>query len=145
MATTQSRFEADVLEALNGIRDQFPAWTETIQLGIAGAVVNFGGGVAITRTVEAPTGYKGRVVGVAVYRNSVTFTAGGSVDVGTTANKAAYYTGGLIPTGTAPQHPEGTFNGYIPGGRDFVITMNPTTNTPTGQAAASVTIEWYEE
>ena len=140
-----TKFENAVLAALNAVRDVAPVWVETIQLGIAGAVVDFGTGVAITRTVGAPVGYKGKVVGVAVYRNSETFTDGASIDVGTTATDDYYYTGGAIPTGTTATHPEGTHNRYIPGGENFVITMQPTTNTPTGQSAASVTIAWYQE
>lgn len=142
---SNTKFEADVLAALNAIRDLAPVWTETIQLGVAGAVVDFGTGAALTRTIEAPVGYKGKVMGVALVRNAETFTAGASIDVGTADNAEAYYTGGAIATGTAAQHPAGTFNDYIPGGEDFIVTMNPSTGTPTGQAAASITINWYQE
>lgn len=137
-----AKFERDVLSALSGLRDALPVWTETLQLGVAGAVVDFGTGSAITRTIEAPAGYKGKVVSVSVYRNAEVFTAGASVDVGTSADQDKYYTGGAIAASSASQHPAGTFNDYIPGGEDFVVTLNPAGGTPTGQAAASVTILW---
>lgn len=140
-----TKYESDVLNALSAIRDMLPSWTETIQLGVAGAVVDFGTAVALTRTIEAPVGYKGKVVSVSLYRNAETFTTGGSIDVGTAAIPALYYTGGAFGTGTASKHPAGTFHDYIPGGTDFVVTMNPTINTPTGQAAASITIKWIQE
>ena len=140
-----TKFENDVLTALNAIRDRMPVWTETIQLGVAGAVVDFGTGSAITRTIEAPTGFKGKVMGVALYANGETFTSGAEINVGTAADEDAYYAGGAIPTGTTPSHPEGTFRDYIPGGEDFVVSMNPTGGTPTGQSAASITIAWYFE
>lgn len=140
-----TKFENDVLAALNAIRDRMPVWTETIQLGVAGAVVDFGTGAALTRTIEAPVGFKGKVMGVALTRNAETFTAGAEINVGTASDEDAYYAGGAIATGTASQHPAGTHREYIPGGEDFVVTLNPTGGTPTGQAAASITINWYEE
>lgn len=140
-----TKFENDLLAALNAIRDRMPVWVETIQLGVAGAVVDFGTAVALTRTIEAPVGFKGKVMGVALTRNAETFTAGAEINVGTSTDEDAYYLGGSIATGTAAQHPAGTFRGYIPGGADFVVSLNPTGGTPTGQAAASITIAWYFE
>lgn len=142
---SRSKYEADLLAALEGVADRFPVWIETIQLGIAGAVVDFGTGVAITRTIEAPAGFKGLVKGVSLTRNAETFTAGAEINVGDADNESKYYAGGAIATGTASQHPAGTVRGFIPGGEDFIVSLNPTGGTPTGQAAASITIAWYQE
>jgi hypothetical protein len=138
-----TKFELNILAALNAIRERTPAYIETIQLGIAGAVVDFGAGAS--RAVAAPTGYKGIVKGVSLVRNAETFTAGARVDVGTASDTDAYYVGGNIPTGTAAQHPAGTSRGFIPGGQDFVVTMVPVTALDTGQAATAITIAWYQE
>lgn len=148
----RTQFENELLESLNGIRSRMPAFTETIVFGGAGTVNTFEDfGDGWDENIKAPTGYKGKVMGVAIYGITETFnatTTPARVDVGNAADSDAYYVGGTIGLAAAatPAHPEGSFRDFIPGGSTFIVKgVAPTGGTPAGRSRCAVTIAWFEE
>lgn len=150
--TARTLHERKVLDSLQSVRDNLPAFTETVVLAAgSNAYQDFGEGW--TATLKAPTGYKGKVVGVAVYAIAETFacdTTAARVDVGNSGDSNIYYVGGDVADGAAaatPSHPAGTFQNFIPGGQDFLVTgvQCVDTSTAAGRALVALTIEWFQE
>lgn len=147
-----AQFENSVLNALERVRNQLPAWTETIVFNGAGAAADYKDfGDGWTATIKSPAGYVGRVVGVSIYGITETFTATTTpsrVDVGSSSDSDAYYTGGSIGLAAAatPAHPVGTVNDYIPSNSNVIVKgVANTGGTPAGRSRVALTINWYEE
>lgn len=158
--TGKTEHENLVVQALQNIETALEAkatesdvaFTETITfngVGLYASYEDFGEGWS--ETIKAPSGYKGKVLGVNIYGVTETFnavTTGARVDVGTSADQDAYATTASIgaASAAAPVHPAVTHNAWIPGGADFVVTgVAPTGGTPAGRSRAGVTIAWVKE
>lgn len=156
-----TQFERDKLTALEGIRealrdagfagrDNAGGFVETLCYigdadGDADDGIDFGTGAAVTKTFQVPTGYKAKVLGVSLYNNLETFTAGASVEFGDGSDADAYAETEAIPTGTTPIKLVVTNNADIPGGSTVTVTFNPTGGTPTGISAVAIVLGYTLE
>lgn len=148
-----TKFERDVLTALEAARNVVPSFIETLVfngVGAAASFEDFGDGWVYT-ALKAPTGYKGKVIGVSCYGVTEAFTATtlpSRVDVGNSTDAQAYYVGGSLGTTatTDAAHPAGTFKDYIPGGSSFNVKgVANTGGTPAGRSRIALTIMWVQE
>ena len=146
-------FENSLVNAVEGIRDAYPAWTESIKfLGAGSGLGDFGDGWSAT--FKSPIGYVGKVVGCSIFEITETFacdTTEARVDVGITGDTDKFYVGDGITDGAAAATPEngaGTTKAeMIPSNTDILVTGNAgvDTGTEAGIASVNLVIEWYTE
>jgi hypothetical protein len=154
--TGKTQHEELLLEDLQTIRLNIEAnviresFIETITFNGVGTELTFEDwGANWTEVVNAPTGFKGQVLNIAIINVQETFNlvaAGARVDIGTTADNDAYANSASLATAAVPVSPAVTFSGYIPGGEDFLVTgVASDHGTPAGQATLALTIAWIKE